>query len=371
MMMLAAMGFYVCLMAWYAMKWCSLKQSSLVDSSAYFSIIIPARNESKNIEALLNTVQLINYNEDQFEIIVVDDHSTDNTVEIVRGYLNSVPNLKLLRLPGSSGSKKAALAFGINHAKGKLIITTDADCKLPPDHLGAVSSEYKRNGSLMIIAPVVIRPKESFISLFQCLDFLALQAVTITGAHKLCNGANLVFKKEAFLEVNGYEGINDIASGDDVLLLDKFSKKYPGAISVLKNKKAIVETAPVSNWRDFIQQRARWSGKWQKLPSKDVLILSLVFVTNMLLLIMFIVSLFVPVIEIFNARINSFVFWLGVIGIKCCSEMFLMIPASKFFGLTKFMVWFPIMQPVHIIFTSISGLFGLKGNYTWKDRAHK
>ena len=110
----------------------------------------------------------------------------------------------------------------------------------------------------------------------------------------MCNGANLAYTKKAFTEVGGFTGIDNIASGDDMLLMHKIYKLYPDKVMFLKSKDAIVQTAPVNSVKDFFNQRIRWASKADKYDDKRIfVVLLLVYVVNVLLLVL-------PVIAIFN-----------------------------------------------------------------------
>lgn len=336
--------------------------------------MVPARNEEHNIANLLTSIINLDYPKDQFEIIVVDDQSEDNTLEKINSFRGEIKRLKIVRIssePGIVSSKKSALSKAISAAQGELILTTDADCILPPYLLSMLAAAYRSKQPQLIIAPVRIQADGTFLSLFQSLDFLALQAITLSGVHQLCNGANLSFSRKAFIEVGGYEGVDDIASGDDVLLLKKFSEHYPGKIHILKSRKAIVDTSAVHTLNEFIHQRIRWSGKWQRLHAKDKAVLMGVYILNALLTILLFSSFVVPEVAICGRLINVPLLWLVFVGLKCTFELLLMLPASRFYGLQRHMIWFPLLQPLHIIYTFTTGLFGIRGNYNWKGRKNK
>ena len=135
----------------------------------------------------------------------------------------------------------------IGLAKGNLIVTTDADCIVQPEWLQTIASYYEEFGPVFIAAPVVYTNPlhgDSFfkklLKIFQSLDFITLQGITGASVykkfHNMCNGANLAYEKKVFNEVGGFEGIDQIASGDDMLLMHKIQKIYPGRIQYLKSR---------------------------------------------------------------------------------------------------------------------------------------
>ena len=302
--------FYTLLMIYYLLNWVK-PGTAVARVQPSFSIIIPARNEETNIQRLLQSCINLNYEPGRFEIIVVNDQSSDSTSEIVQTVCSQHSNIRLISISNDeNSSKKHALEKGILEAKGDFILTTDADCILPPELLKKIAGTYTHGNVEMIVAPVVICPNGSLLSIFQSLDFLALQAITLTGVHNLCNGANLTFKKSSFIQVNGYKDINDIASGDDVLLFEKFRKAFPGRIRILKDKGAIVKTSPVNTIADFVNQRIRWAGKWQRLPLRDRSILGGVYVLNILLVALLISSIFYSEIIVGDVVIKTFILWI-------------------------------------------------------------
>ena len=247
------------------------------------SIIIPARNEEDNIGELLKALQEQTYPRELFEIIVVDDHSSDKTVEIVSHF----PGVKLLTLNDDAinSYKKKAIEKGIAAASGELIVTTDADCVPPSSWLQTIMSFKEKTGAVFIVAPVAINCNVSFVEVFQAIDFMVLQGITAASVykkmHSMCNGANLAYEKQLFFDVNGFEGIDHIASGDDMLLMHKIAKKYPDSIQYLKSIDAIVSTAPMKTWSDFFNQRIRWASKATHYEDKRILgVLMLVYLFN-------------------------------------------------------------------------------------------
>jgi cellulose synthase/poly-beta-1,6-N-acetylglucosamine synthase-like glycosyltransferase len=340
--------------------------------STKFSIIIPARNEEENIEKCLQSIIQQNYPSALFEVIVIDDHSTDNTSFIVEDIKKKYTNIKLLKLSDLlngkqlNAYKKKAIEIAIEISSGEWIITTDADCIMLQDWLKNYDAFIQQNNAVFIAAPVAFTYTKTILSIFQYLDFLTLQGITAAavsaGFHSMCNGANLAYKKTVFFEVNGFAGIDNIASGDDMLLMNKIKKKYPTQIGFLFSKDAIVSTAPMPTWGSFINQRIRWASKADRYKDKNILgVLLLVYFFNLLLLVILCLSLIKPVLIIY---------WLIVIAVKALVELPFIIPVEAFFGET-FVVSFILLQPFHIAYTVIAGWLGKFGTYQWKNRKVK
>ena len=238
-------------------------------SSIYnkFSIVIPFRNEEENLNSLLNTLLDIEYKNNDFEVIFVDDESTDKSREIIASFLKKstidfsiIDNERLSYSP-----KKDAVTKAVKNAKHNWIITTDSDCYLPESWLLTINNFINSKQPKMIVAPVTFTNNGSFFEEFQYLDFLSLQNATIGGfgiqKPFLSNGANLAYRKDIFEKLNGFDNNNSIASGDDVFLLEKYFNNYPEDVHYLKSYDALVATKPEKNLKNLVQQRVRWAAK--------------------------------------------------------------------------------------------------------------
>jgi cellulose synthase/poly-beta-1,6-N-acetylglucosamine synthase-like glycosyltransferase len=348
------------------------------NNSTKLSIIIPARNEEANIENCLQSILQNSYSKYLFEIIVVDDHSEDNTANIVKKYEQQ--NVKLISLKDFvadkiNSYKKKAIEIAIAQTSGTLIITTDADCIVPKTWLQTIASFYEEKKPAFIAAPVVIDCGWSFIQIFQSLDFMTLQGITAAVVHKkqmtMCNGANMAYERAAFYEVGGFAGIDNIASGDDMLLMHKIYKQYPDRVLFLKSKEAIVKTAAVNTIKQFFNQRIRWASKADKYDDKRILpVLVLVYFFNCLMLVLPIVGLFNNAqYSIFNFQSSVLGVWLWMLALKIAAELFFLFPVASFFGKKSMLWFFPLLQPFHICYTIIAGWLGKFGKYTWKERS--
>lgn len=335
-----------------------------------FSIIIPARNEEDNIKACLSTILDQQYPPDQFEVIVINDHSTDNTRGVIQLLQQQYANLRLLDLEALvkgkplNSYKKKAIGLAIAQAYGDWIITTDADCFVSKNWLRSYAVFINEHQPVFVAAPVKFINNGSFISIFQCLDFISLQGITASSVennfHSMCNGANLAYSKKVFTAVGGFSGIDNIASGDDMLLMHKIYLLHPQKVKFLLSKEAVVQTAPMPDWKSFLNQRIRWASKADTYDDKRIFwVLALVYLLNLLFVGLLIVSFFKPAL---------FLYWLILILCKTAIELRFMIPVAKFFNETKILWWFGVMQPFHIFYTVVAGWLGKFGTYKWKGR---
>jgi len=367
---------YACLIIYYHQSWMQipLYKEQLTNgkiSNTLISVIIPARNEEGNIGACLTSVINQSYPKNLFEIIVVDDFSTDGTAAIINSFSKenvSLVSLKDFVKEGDLNSyKKKAIEIAISNAKGALIVTTDADCIVPHSWLQRIASFYEMYHPAFIAAPVAYYGENNFLKIFQTLDFITLQGITAASVykkfHSMCNGANLAYEKAVFLEVGGFTGIDNIASGDDMLLMHKIFERYPERVLFLKSPDAIVKTKTANTLKEFLNQRIRWASKADKYTDKKITaVLLLVYLFNAWLLFLGILSILLP---------HVFCGFVGVLIAKTIVELFFLYPVARFFNKEKLLWWFPAAQPFHILYTVIAGWLGKFGSYKWKERKVK
>jgi cellulose synthase/poly-beta-1,6-N-acetylglucosamine synthase-like glycosyltransferase len=385
---------YWALIAWYHRTWKAIppfRPEIGSPSSTRISVLVPARNEEANIGACIDSLLEQSYPKAQFEVIVIDDDSTDRTWEIVSDGRYAYRQIKAAQLPKpgpgtlpTGAHKKKAIETGISLATGELIVTTDADCRFHPDWLSTIAAFYDATGARFIAAPVRIGQDSptaseklssplrqhsqhpSLLAIFQTLDFITLQGITGAAVyknfHSMCNGANLAYTKETFYEVEGFRGIDDIASGDDMLLMYKIYKRHPGKIFFLKNSHAIVSTKEAADWHSFLNQRIRWASKADRYEDRRIFwALLLVYLVNISFLCLLAASFW---------DITRLWILLVLIILKTLIEFPLVRSSALFFGQQRLMAWFPLMQPLHILYTVIIGWLGKFGSYSWKDRKY-
>jgi cellulose synthase/poly-beta-1,6-N-acetylglucosamine synthase-like glycosyltransferase len=326
------------------------------------TIVVPARNEAANIGRCLDSLLQQSLPKHQFEIMVVDDSSSDDTAAIVKTYSNK--GVRLLQLDDEVGGKKAALSMGIATATHPIIITTDADCTYPKNWLNTLLHYRSEHDAVFVAAPVKYTKEKNFLERFQSLDFLALQGITIAAVSKqhfnMCNGANLLYTKEVFEKVNGFEGIDKIPTGDDMLLMEKIDAAYPGKVKYCFSQEAIVETLPADGLKAFIQQRIRWASKSTTYKNTNIkLVLLLVYLVNLGLLSLTIMSLY-DTYYLQSALL--------LLLIKTIFEYPFMIRIARFFNKQYLLPWFIIAQPFHIIYTTLSASLSFFKSYEWKER---
>jgi cellulose synthase/poly-beta-1,6-N-acetylglucosamine synthase-like glycosyltransferase len=266
-----------------------------------------------------------------------------------------------------TSSKKTALTTGIQEAKGELIVITDADCSVSPAWLSTITSFYTEKQAAFIAAPVQFEHNNSLLQIFQSLDFITLQGITAAGVsggfHSMCNGANLAYTKEAFLAVDGFKGIDKVATGDDMLLMHKIKQAKPKQVFYLKSKEAIVRTAPMFTWRDLLMQRRRWASKTLVYDDfRITAVLFFVYLFNCFFIFLIVLSFFVK---------DYWWYAAGYLIFKTLIEVPFVYSVARFFNQQKLLRSFFFLQPLHIFYTVVAGTLSQFGKYEWKGRRTK
>jgi poly-beta-1,6-N-acetyl-D-glucosamine synthase len=270
----------------------------------FSSIIIACRNEEVNLASLLKDLSEQDYPEDNYEVLIIDDNSSDRTYDTARQF-KEIKNLKVLHNGGSG--KKQAIRTGISSSSGNLIITTDADCRMGQGWLRKIVSFYEKTHPEMIICPVIFEEGRGFLNKLQELEFLSLQGITagtaLSGNPVMCNGANLAFTRRAYESSSG--NLHDeLVSGDDVFLMFSIKRKPGTSILWLESEEAIVTTRSSVTTGAFLQQRARWISKTGKYNDINTSVLAIVtFVTILLQLFLLIAGIFNPVLLLVFAAV--------------------------------------------------------------------
>lgn len=339
------------------------------------TVIIPARNEEHTITDCLQSVYNQSYLKISYEVIVVDDHSADNTANVVRKFAtdkawDGLQVIELKNIPNTR-FKKAAITEAIKIAKGEIIVTTDADCTMDKEWLAEIVNFFNHNEAMLVSGGVLFNWDESqqnsianFFLKIQQLEFAGLVgiggAALQLGIPNMCNGANLAYKKEVFEEVGGYQGNEDIISGDDMFLMHKVYEKYPDDVFFLKQSNAIVKTPPSFNLKTFMQQRIRWVSKSTSYSDKKIAaVLTMAYLFNLSIAVNFVLgfwsSLFLAVAAL---QLLS----------KIAVEYWFYSKVLSFFNKKSLLKWLLPAQIFHIVYVLVIGVLGNFGSYNWKGR---
>lgn len=359
---------YTALILFYDRHWKALPE--YIPSAAapvFVSVVVAARNEENTLPLLLQDLRLQDVPPHAFEVIVVDDFSTDGTAALAA---TLPPHFRMIEpscLPEHS-SKKKAIAAGVTAAKGELILVTDADCRVGPKWVSTMASFYREKGAAFQAAPVKYVYRNSLLQLLQVLDFITLQGITAAsvsaGVHSMCNGANLAYAKKAFEAVRGFAGIDQVPTGDDMLLMHKIWKQEPANVFYVKSREAIVSTAAVPTWKEFLMQRRRWASKTLVYDDKRIMaVLGFVLLLNFLPFVLLVAGFFQPV---------YFLYLLFFLVGKTLIEWPFVASVARFYNQQRLMRYFFVLQPVHVFYTVVVGVWSQLGSYEWKGRvAHR
>jgi cellulose synthase/poly-beta-1,6-N-acetylglucosamine synthase-like glycosyltransferase len=334
------------------------------------SIIIPARNEEETIGNCLRDLDSQDYPMHLIEIVVVNDHSTDQTEEQVLEFARSHPsmNLKLIQT-GAGGNdqafKKHSIRAGIVATTGELVVTTDADTQSTPGWISSLVNFYEQCCPEMILGPVAFHEAGSFFEQMQVVEFSGLMAATAgscnMGFPLMCNGANLAFKRKAWLEIADTGNDLKYASGDDLFLMMKIIRRYgSGSVKYLFAGEAVVSTKTKKTPAEFFNQRLRWVSKSKGYTNLVIMTVSiLTWLFNFLLLSTLVAG-------IINLRL--FVLFLFLAGMKMIIEFPAMWRIMGVSGRRKHLVLYPLVQVLNVIYVSVIGILGNLIPYKWKER---
>lgn len=358
---------YVLIVLYLRKGWSKLPYfTSQSQPSKKVSILVAARNEEENIGRTIECILQQDYPQDLLELIVVDDHSTDRTAEIVRSYAGQGVKLLQLRVGDKLNSyKKYAITKAIDTASGEIIVTTDADCRMGPKWVKTVMQYFEEHDSYLVSSPVIYSEEKSFFEELQTLEFLYLIGLGAAGIGNgnptTCNGANLAYRRDVFFEMGGFKGIDRLASGDDELFLHKVAEKYAHKIGFCKSRDAVVFTDAKPDLASFISQRKRWASKSTKYKDKKVVALGVAIWLFNLALIGSLVTFFVLLSQLNWLLLTSFV-------LKIVVELCFMIPVLRFAQRTELLKYLPFLSVIHTFYLVYIGVAGNTGKYNWKGR---
>ena len=329
------------------------------------SVLIAARNEEEKIENTIQDILDQDYPAHLLQLIVVDDHSTDRTSEIVLSFAD--PRIQLIILNEKeplNSYKKKAITEAIQLSDSELIISTDADCRMGSAWIKTIVALYESGDYKMISSPVAYFEEKNIFQKMQSLEFLFLIGLGASGIGNgtptTCNGANLAYRRDAFHELKGFHGIDNLASGDDELFMHKVASAYPRGIGFCKSMDAMVYTHAQANLFEFIQQRKRWASKSTSYKNKGIVVLGvMIWLFNFGIIIIALAGFINPI------------FWLlaaASIGVKMLAELIFLIPVCRFAARTKLLRHQPFLTIIHMFYLVYIGIAGNTGKYKWKGR---
>jgi len=356
--------FYIKNIISYTIGWEKLTESKQKDNSSpkqTFSIVIAFRNESENLDNLLHDLININFPKHLFEVILVNDDSTDNSKEIVEDFIyNNNQDWQLLE---SKGGKKNAIKEAIKTAKNEFIFSTDADCRIPKNILKSYDQQLQTEKKKLIAGPVIFKNRSSFFGKLVDLEFMSL---IISGAGAISinkpimiNAANMVFAKNIAIENIDNIYNNSIQSGDDIFLMQYIIDKYgENEISFLKNKSGIIKTDSPKTLKAFVNQRLRWASKAKHYKVNHTSKSAIgILLFNFTLLI-----------SIFLLTTNYWYIFPTLFIIKLIVDIPILLSASKFFDKSLSFPIFILLEIIYPLYIVGIGILSFFIKSTWKGR---
>lgn len=359
--------YFICIAA-FTLGLYNLKEKNYnIDKSSTtkVSVLIAARNEEENIENILLSLYNQTFPKELFEVIIVDDHSEDNTKTIIDNFINNNKDFNMQVFISEGKGKKAAISQALHKAKNHLIIVTDADCMLNTLWIENIVAFYQKTKSKMILAPVLLTPSNTLFEKMQVLEHLSLMGSTAgsaaIGFPVMCNGANMAYEREAALEVEKLRHDFNIPSGDDMFLLEQFVKNYGYKnVKFLLSKSAIVKTKTCKTIKDFFKQRRRWVSKTKSYTNWKIITTALiVFFFNISIISLLISAFFIPALWSLYVLLTLLKFFI---------DFPLLKNITNFMNQSNLMKWalpLEFIYPFYVTFTAISGLLI---NVSWKGQ---
>jgi poly-beta-1,6-N-acetyl-D-glucosamine synthase len=336
------------------------------NAAEFISVIIPVRNEEENISACLESLAGQSLHRDRFEVIVVDDFSSDKTVALGETFRKRFRAFSIIRNAEGKYGKKSALEAGVNAAQGEIIAVTDGDCIVPPGWLAQIDRVFREKNPLLVTGKVSYkktgRAWRHLLQAEQCALQIVSAGMMELHLPLLCSGANMAYRKDFFLQSGGYAN-DPYVSGDDVLLMQKAYRTDPERIYFLPIRDEGVETAAATGISNSIKQRARWISKWKAVSLAHARIFSaLVLFTNMLLVGTAVLALANP------AYIS--LFFISILG-KTAVDVLLLSLTVSLFHEPWLLVLVPAGELVYPLLALTASITGLTGKIAWKDRLWK
>ena len=327
----------------------------------FVSIVIPAKNEAKNIINILNNLSQQTYPEDLFEVIVVDDKSQDYTATIVNDFMGNISNLQLLSTAGVESSlryKKHPLNLGIRKSQGEILLLTDADCTVSSNWISAMVSSFTENVG-MVIGYSEASPVRTITQKLEALDFLMLLSAArgsaALGDPYACTGQNLAYRRQAFDAVEGFSAFASQVGGDDTLLMQQIKRQTSWEIVFSPDPDSFVKSTPQETAWGFITQRIRWATDTLQVWKTDPLFFGIIVVTFLANLL----SLTFPFMLFNNPQLIPIVCY-GLCA-KFAVEGAVMLKGTSFFNRQElrsvYLLWF-LLQIPYITFMGLLSFFG-------------
>ena len=348
----------------YRIGWDKINPNIKKEFTPKVSVVIAMRNEESEIKRLISTLKKQIYPTDFLEIILVNDHSTDATLDLLEKA--EMDNLQIINMPDGEFGKKNAISKAVQVAKGEIILASDADCSFTPNWVRTMVAYFADEQIQLVSGPVGFHKQKGIFQSLQALEFASLigsgAGAIGMGNAIFCNGANMAYRKAVFLEVNDFES-DKAVSGDDVFLLHSVKKKYNNGIAFAKNENAIVITEGVQTIKGFINQRKRWTAKSSGYKDWASIYTSfLVLFTNVIGVILLCLSLF---------DVTYLNYLLYYFALKFLADLYLLLPVLSFFNRKDLAKWILPFEFIYSCYIVLIVILSFTNTFEWKGRIHK
>ena len=365
---------YTRLFFFYTKSWKEIKLPSEKNNSDYISVIVSCRNEEKNISNLIEDVKSQCFDENRFEMIVVNDHSEDGTLKILNYESEKWNNLRIINLDNKVFGKKNAIKEAAKIAKGEIIICTDADCRVGENWIQTMSDYFTNTDCKFVSASILYKEQNSLFSKYQMLEILSLVSTSGAAINRkkatICNGANLAFRKKEYLGIPDDE-FNNFRT-DDVSLLHYFKKNFTNSISFSKQKEAIVSTSESPTFLSYLSQKLRWISTSKSLKDRDTILVSLlVYCMNLLMILtIFLFLYFFPKNSYgdYSEIVVIFSFLLLIYLTKFISDYLFLKSVLSFFDKRNLLIYLFPFTLINAVFTVVIVPLSFIIPVKWKGR---
>ena len=331
---------------------------SHLENLPFVSVVIAAKNEEDNLSHLIDDLIKQEYPLNKFEIIIVNDRSSDSTSDILKKTSENYSFIKTIEIEKKSETmtpKKFAISQGIKMAKGEVIIATDADCRVGKFWIASMTYSLINKNGIIIGYSEIKENLKTFFEKYQKIDFLAILIANAGAAgwnqYWSGTGQNLAYYKKDFLKIKGFEPVKNDISGDDMYLVQSISKLKNGFIHIDPN--SYVKTKALTSIKEFINQRTRWSSNSKSTYHTTpffLLFLITSFTQNFLILLSLLFYQHLLSFFLIKFLFDTLVVYLG-------AKLF-----NRKFHFEVYLIW-AILQPIYI---PIIGILGLRGKFSWK-----
>lgn len=307
------------------------------------SVLICAKNEAENLEQHLPLIIKQNYS--NFEIVLINDGSSDNTLMVMNDFKREHDNIKVVDVKPVEkfwGNKKYALTLGIKAARFDFLLFTDADCiPLSKNWISSMSSHFSNKKSIVIGYGAYKKVKGSLLNLIVRFEtfMTAVQYLSYTniGLPYMAVGRNLAYRKELFFGAKGFMSHMNVMSGDDDLFINQVASKENVAICISTD--SFTESKPKTSFKSWIHQKRRHISSASHYKLKHKALLGIFYISQLLFWVLAIVL---------SMSLFQWKAVFALIGIRFIVQYISLYFASKALKETALILWLPLLEIILI-----------------------